>query len=113
MSRMDIDAKMEIFINEMPYAYYNVAGRDNMSLADGAKDALGLCNEQRLRVGHGDSYTREDRAEHDGEDEDRPGSSSSSRSIGGLNKEANALLMAAVSTAKSLGSRSRTAMACL
>ena len=26
----DVDAKMELFINEMPYAYYNVAGRDNM-----------------------------------------------------------------------------------
>ena len=40
LRRQDIDSKMELFINEMPYAYYNVAGRDRMRLADGAGGVL-------------------------------------------------------------------------
>jgi hypothetical protein len=40
LSQADIDARMELFINEMAYAYYNVAGHDKMLLAEGAREVL-------------------------------------------------------------------------
>ena len=102
MSRMDIDSKMELFINEMAYAYYNVAGRDNMSLADGAKEALNLCKSSDFVVGIATPITEKiaqnmmERTKIDPE-------MFKFTEFGGLNKEANSMLMAAVSTAKSLG----------
>lgn len=102
MSRMDIDSKMELFINEMAYAYYNVAGRDNMSLAEGAKEALNLCKSGDFVVGIATPITEKiaqnmmERTKIDPE-------TFKFTEFGGLNKEANSMLMAAVSTAKSLG----------
>ncbi len=36
----DIDAKIELFIDELSYAYYNVAGHDAIVMRDGAKQML-------------------------------------------------------------------------
>ncbi len=102
MSRMDVDAKMELFINEMPYAYYNVAGRDNMSLADGAKDILNLCNSKDFVVGLA-TPLHEKIAQNMMERAKIDPKAFKFSEFGGLNKEANALLMAAVSAAKAQG----------
>jgi phosphoglycolate phosphatase-like HAD superfamily hydrolase len=102
LSRMDIDAKMETFINEMAYAYYNVAGRDNMSLADGAKEVLSLCKSSDFVVGIATPIP-EKIAHNMMERTKLDPSLFKFAEFGGLNKEANAMLMAAVAAAKAAG----------
>jgi phosphoglycolate phosphatase-like HAD superfamily hydrolase len=102
ISSMDIDAKMENFINEMPYAYYNVAGRDNMSLADGARDALGLCDSTDFVTGLATPIP-EKLAQNMMERTKMDWKMFKFAEYGAFNKDANALLMAAVSAAKAAG----------
>ena len=40
LTREQIYAKHELFLNELPYAHYNVAGHDKVVLIDGAKGLL-------------------------------------------------------------------------
>jgi len=40
LSMSEIYAKHELFLQELPYAHYNVAGHDKIVLIDGAKDLL-------------------------------------------------------------------------
>lgn len=40
LTKSEIYARHEFFLEELPYAYYNVAGHDRAVLADGAKDIL-------------------------------------------------------------------------
>jgi phosphoglycolate phosphatase-like HAD superfamily hydrolase len=40
LSKAEILEKQELFLEELPYAHYNVAGHDKAILADGAKDLL-------------------------------------------------------------------------
>ncbi|MDE1870716.1 MAG: HAD hydrolase-like protein [Candidatus Micrarchaeota archaeon] len=40
LSDDEIKAKLELFLQELPYAHYNVAGHDKAILVDGAKDLL-------------------------------------------------------------------------
>jgi phosphoglycolate phosphatase-like HAD superfamily hydrolase len=105
MSRMDVDAKLELFINEMPYAYYNVAGRDNMSLADGAKEALALCTNREFVTGLATPMP-EKIAQNMMERTKIDPKLFRFAEYGAFNKDANALLMAAVAQAKALGAES-------
>jgi len=102
LSRMEIDGKMELFINELPYAYYNVAGRDNMALADGAKDALGLCGSNDFITGLATPIP-EKLAQNMMERTKIDWKAFKFAEYGAFNKDANALLMAAVSSAKAAG----------
>ncbi len=40
LTNEDIRKKMDLFLQELPYAHYNVAGHDKAVLIDGAKDLL-------------------------------------------------------------------------
>jgi len=40
LTKDEIDEKMELFVNELPYAHYNVAGHDKVVVIDGAIDLL-------------------------------------------------------------------------
>lgn len=102
MSRQDVDAKLETFINEMPYAYYNVGGRDNMSLTDGAKDVIALCNSKDFVVGIATPIP-EKMAHNMMERVKIDPKIFKFAEYGAFNKDANALLMAAISSAKAVG----------
>ncbi|MDE1865450.1 MAG: hypothetical protein KGH94_02315 [Candidatus Micrarchaeota archaeon] len=102
LSRMDIDAKMEVFMNELPYAYYNVAGHDGMSLSDGAKDVLSFCNNKDFVTGLA-TPVPERMAQNMLERAKIEHKMFKFAEYGAFNKDSNALLMAAVSTAKAQG----------
>lgn len=102
ITRQEADAKMELFINEAPYAYFNVGGRDNMSLMDGAKDVIGLANSKDFIVGLATPLP-EKMAQNMMERTKIDPKTFKFAEYGALNRDANTLLMTAVSTAKSLG----------
>lgn len=47
----DIDAKLELFIDELSYAYYNVAGHDAIIMRDGANQMLSEMLSKGMIVG--------------------------------------------------------------
>jgi hypothetical protein len=97
------DAKMELFINEMPYAYYNVGGRDNMSLADGAKDVINHFTSNKEFVTGLATPLVEKVALNMMERTKIAPTSFKFAEYGAYKKDANALLMAAISEAKAKG----------
>jgi phosphoglycolate phosphatase-like HAD superfamily hydrolase len=86
----------------MPYAYYNVAGRDNMGLADGAKETLALCNSNDFIVGLATPIP-EKLAQNMMERAKIDPKAFKFAEYGAFNRDANALLMAALSAAKAGG----------
>lgn len=46
LSKGEINEKRELFLEELPYAHYNVAGHDRSVLIDGAKDLLERLNKK-------------------------------------------------------------------
>lgn len=102
LSRQDVDAKMELFINEMTYAYYNVGGRDNMTLMEGAKDAINFCKSKDFVTGIATPILEkmsQNMAERAGIDLKM----FKFAEYGAYNKDAQALMMAAISSAKANG----------
>jgi hypothetical protein len=49
----DVDAKIETFSDELPYAYYNVAGHDNIIVRPGVKDLISKSEKGGFIVGVG------------------------------------------------------------
>ncbi len=48
---VDIDGKIELFLDELPYAYYNVAGHDAITMRSGAKEMLASITTNSLIAG--------------------------------------------------------------
>jgi phosphoglycolate phosphatase-like HAD superfamily hydrolase len=102
LTRAEADEKMEQFINEVPYTYFNVAGRDNMSLVEGAKDALSLCNNKDWIVGLATPLI-EKQALNMMERTKIDPKQFKFAEYGAYKKDAQSLLMAAISSAKANG----------
>jgi len=102
ITKAEADARMELFINEIPYAYFNVAGRDNMKLADGANEVINLCKGKEFVVGLATPMPErisQNMMERTGIDL----GTFRFAEYGAFNKDANALLMAAMAKARSIG----------
>ncbi len=51
LSAEEIKAKMELFLNELPYAHYNVAGHDKAILNDGARQLIDALKRKNFVMG--------------------------------------------------------------
>jgi phosphoglycolate phosphatase-like HAD superfamily hydrolase len=102
ITRMEIDSKMENFITELFSAYYNVAGHDNMSLTDGAKEAIALTGSKEFITGIATPIP-ERLAQNMMERAKMDLVAFKFTEYGAFNKDANALLTAALASAKSQG----------
>lgn len=51
IGRDEINEKMDLFLQELPYAHYNVAGHDKAQLVDGAKELLQKLHKKGYVIG--------------------------------------------------------------
>lgn len=51
LTDQEIDAKRALFVQELPYNHYNVAGHDKIELIDGAKDLLQHAHKRGYVIG--------------------------------------------------------------
>lgn len=51
--QVEIDAKIDLFADELPYAYYNVAGHDSITVRPGVKEFMSRIGKNMFIVGIG------------------------------------------------------------
>ncbi len=51
LTNEEIDNKIEVFVNELPYAHYNVAGHDKVVVVDGAAELLKQLHKRSYLMG--------------------------------------------------------------
>lgn len=103
LEKRDVDEKMEQYINELPYAYYNVAGHNSMGFADGAQAVLDYFGGNKEFVVGLATPVLEKIAQNMFE---RIGTDASVFKVceyGGFGKDANTLLVSAVDLVREMG----------